>query len=131
TRRRRQAEQARTKQMPTSRVSDSQSSSLSWQLSTLWRTALPLRVRTATNATRDRPNCQLMPRAGANGRMTVPGDETRSVRSLAIILIVHLAVIVLWQVLVDVFHVPKFILPSPLAALATLGSAKYAWLSNL
>src|SRR5437588_3788119 len=55
----------------------------------------------------------------------------RSVRSFAIILIVHLAVIVLWQVLVDTFQVPKFILPSPLATLATLTSAKYAWLSNL
>ncbi len=58
-------------------------------------------------------------------------DGTRSARSLAIILIVHLAVLVLWQVLVDAFHVPKFILPSPLAAAATLGSAKYAWASNL
>src|SRR6266550_2224522 len=55
----------------------------------------------------------------------------RSARSLAIILIVHLAVIVLWQVLVDAFHVPKFVLPSPLATVATLASAKYAWLSNL
>ena len=55
----------------------------------------------------------------------------RSIRSLAIILVVHLAVIVLWQVAVDAFHVPKFILPSPLATLATLTSAKYAWLSNL
>ena len=55
----------------------------------------------------------------------------RPARSFAIILIVHLAVIVLWQVLVDAFHVPKFILPSPLATLATLTSAKYAWLSNL
>ena len=33
-------------------------------------------------------------------------DGMRSVRSFAIILIVHLAVIVLWQVLVDAFHVP-------------------------
>src|SRR6202167_1540526 len=55
----------------------------------------------------------------------------RSGGSLAVILIVHLAVIVLWQVLVDAFHVPKFILPSPLATLATLASAKYAWASNL
>src|SRR5476649_1640165 len=54
-----------------------------------------------------------------------------SARSLAIILIVHVAVIVLWQVLVDAFHVPKFVLPSPLATVATLTSAKYAWLSNL
>src|SRR5258708_17240334 len=55
----------------------------------------------------------------------------RSAKTFAIILIVHLAVIVLWQVLVDAFAVPKFILPSPLAALSTLTSAKYAWLSNL
>lgn len=55
----------------------------------------------------------------------------RSARSIAIILIVHLAVIVLWQVLVDAFHVPTFILPSPLATLATLSSAKYAWVSNV
>src|SRR5436190_1368844 len=43
-------------------------------------------------------------------------DAGRSAKTLAIILIVHLAVIVLWQVLVDAFAVPKFILPSPLAA---------------
>ena len=59
------------------------------------------------------------------------GDTARSARTLAIILIVHLAVIVLWQVLVDAFHVPKFILPSPLATLATLTHANYAWASNL
>ena len=34
-----------------------------------------------------------------------------SARSFAIILVVHLAVIVLWQVLVDAFQVPKFIMP--------------------
>ncbi len=61
----------------------------------------------------------------------MPGDGTRSAQSIAIILMVHVAVLVLWQVSVDAFHVPKFILPSPLAAAATLGSAKYAWLSNL
>ena len=47
--------------------------------------------------------------------MRCSATEVRSARSLAIILIVHLAVIVLWQVLVDAFQVPKFILPSPLA----------------
>jgi NitT/TauT family transport system permease protein len=55
----------------------------------------------------------------------------RSTRTIAIILIVHLAVIVLWQVVVYAFHIPKFILPSPLATLATLGGVKYAWLPNL
>ena len=58
-------------------------------------------------------------------------DAKRSAQSLAIVLTVHLAVLVLWQVLVDAFHVPKFILPSPLATLATLAHANYAWASNL
>jgi NitT/TauT family transport system permease protein len=62
---------------------------------------------------------------------TVFSGDGRSIRSAAVILTVHLAVIVLWQVLVDAFQVPKFILPSPLAALATLGHAQYAWGSNL
>jgi len=61
----------------------------------------------------------------------LPASGSRSAGSIAIILVVHLAVLVLWQVLVDAFHVPKFILPSPLAALATLASANYAWGSNL
>jgi len=59
------------------------------------------------------------------------GGGERSARSFAVILIVHLTVIVLWQVLVDAFHVPKFILPSPLAALATLSHPNYAWAANL
>ena len=59
------------------------------------------------------------------------GEGGRPARSLAIILIVHLAVIILWQILVDAFQVPKFILPSPLATLQTLASAKYAWPSNV
>ena len=58
-------------------------------------------------------------------------DGGGSARSLAVILMVHLAVIVVWQLLVDAFHVPAFILPSPLATLATLSSAKYAWVSNI
>ena len=58
------------------------------------------------------------------------GDGASPARSFAIILIVHLAVLVLWQVLVDAFHVPKFILPSPLATVKTLGIANYAWGAN-
>ncbi|MBV9532660.1 MAG: ABC transporter permease [Bradyrhizobium sp.] len=55
----------------------------------------------------------------------------RSARAVAIILVVHLAVVVLWQVLVDGFQIPKFILPSPLATLKTLSHPGYAWASNL
>ncbi|MCG6205535.1 ABC transporter permease [Rhodopseudomonas sp. HC1] len=60
--------------------------------------------------------------------MTEAGRQ--SVRSAAIIVLVHAAVIVLWQVLVDVFQVPKFVLPSPLDTIRTLGSSQYAWFSN-
>jgi len=59
------------------------------------------------------------------------GERGKSARSFAIILIVHLAVILFWQLAVDAFHVPKFILPSPLAALSTLAHPNYAWTSNL
>ena len=59
------------------------------------------------------------------------GDGKRSVRAFAVILGVHLAVVALWQVLVDVLHVPKFILPSPLAAIETLFHPNYAWPSNV
>ena len=79
----------------------------------------------------DRDRLNLARQAGPPQETTLFTDGIRPARSFAIILIVHLAVIVLWQVLVDAFQVPKFILPSPLATLATLGSAKYAWLSNL
>jgi NitT/TauT family transport system permease protein len=53
-----------------------------------------------------------------------------SARPAAIVLMVHVAVVVLWQLAVDGFKVPAFVLPSPTATLATLGSAKYAWLAN-
>jgi NitT/TauT family transport system permease protein len=70
------------------------------------------------------------------GHGTVPRESVvseqgqRSARSIAIIVLVHAAVIVLWQISVELFQVPKFILPSPIATVATLGSAQYAWLSN-
>ena len=53
-----------------------------------------------------------------------------SLRSFAVIVLVHLAVILLWQVLVDALRVPEFVLPSPVAVVMTLASGKYAWLSN-
>jgi len=61
----------------------------------------------------------------------VTGDGKQSAKALAIVLGVHLAVIALWQLLVDALHVPKFILPSPLAALETLLHPNYAWPSNV
>jgi NitT/TauT family transport system permease protein len=52
-------------------------------------------------------------------------------KSFAVIVFVHLAVILLWEVLVDAFQVPKFVLPSPSATLATLGSSTYSWPMNV
>jgi NitT/TauT family transport system permease protein len=49
---------------------------------------------------------------------------------LVVVISVHLAVVVFWQLSVDLFHVPGFILPSPLAALKTLASPSYAWPAN-
>jgi NitT/TauT family transport system permease protein len=48
----------------------------------------------------------------------------------AVVVAVHLAVLVIWQLSVDWFRVPAFILPSPLRALKTLGSSSYAWPTN-
>lgn len=69
-------------------------------------------------------------RAERHKERAVSSDGMRTARSLAVIVIVHLAVIVLWQVLVDAFQVPKFVLPSPLAVIKTLGQSNYSWLSN-
>jgi NitT/TauT family transport system permease protein len=48
----------------------------------------------------------------------------------AAIVVVHAALVVLWQIAVDAFEIKPFILPAPLAMLATLGKANYAWPSN-
>lgn len=43
---------------------------------------------------------------------------------------VHLAAVVLWELVVRVFAVQSFILPAPSAVLATLANENYAWLHN-
>ena len=45
----------------------------------------------------------------------------------AIVVLVHLLVLVVWQLAVQLLRVPVFILPSPLQTLATLASPNYAW----
>ncbi len=51
-------------------------------------------------------------------------------RRYAVIVAVHVAVILLWQLAVDLIGIRSFILPSPLAMLRTLPLASYAWGSN-
>jgi len=43
---------------------------------------------------------------------------------------VHVACVVLWEVVVRVFSIQSFILPAPSKVLATLGNPSYHWLSN-
>src|SRR3546814_18089993 len=47
-----------------------------------------------------------------------------------IIVAIHLAGLALWQVLVVAFDVPTFVLPSPLATIATLAGPESGWASN-
>ncbi|MHB2263782.1 ABC transporter permease [Aliihoeflea sp. PC F10.4] len=42
----------------------------------------------------------------------------------------HVAAFALWEILVRVLEVPRFILPAPSQILATLGSARYDWVGN-
>jgi NitT/TauT family transport system permease protein len=74
-----------------------------------------------------RRDCQ---RRAWTGECIVSNGSGQPVRSFAVVVAVHLAAILLWQVLVEGLQVPKFILPSPVATASTLASAKYAWASN-
>ena len=47
-----------------------------------------------------------------------------------IVIGVHLAAFVLWEVLVHALEVPRFILPPPTEIIATLTGDHYAWVSN-
>jgi NitT/TauT family transport system permease protein len=51
-------------------------------------------------------------------------------RRYAVIVAVHVALILFWQLAVDLFGIRSFILPSPLAMLRTLAQPNYAWGSN-
>lgn len=60
-----------------------------------------------------------------------PADRKEAAwRRYAVIVAVHAALILLWQLVVDLFGIRSFILPSPLATLRTLAGANYAWASN-
>jgi NitT/TauT family transport system permease protein len=73
------------------------------------------------------------PETGAGALTATPALQTGSTFAAraAVVVAVHLAVVAVWQGAIDLFHVPAFILPSPLATLATLGSPTYAWPSNI
>lgn len=48
----------------------------------------------------------------------------------AVVIAVHVALLLLWELAVDAFAIRPFILPSPLAMLRTLAHANYRWADN-
>ena len=65
---------------------------------------------------------------GAPG--TVPERRAAAWRRYGVIIAVHAALILVWQLAVDFFGIRAFILPSPLAMLRTLAVPNYAWANN-
>ncbi len=65
-----------------------------------------------------------------SGRLAWVMPSADGVRRFAIALLAHLLVIVLWYVIVEYGHVPRFVMPTPLATLQSLGGENSHWLSN-
>ena len=59
--------------------------------------------------------------------MTTSGE---TVRRYGLAILAHAAVIVAWWAFVTFGHVPPFVLPSPVATVATLGGQNYSWVAN-
>jgi NitT/TauT family transport system permease protein len=53
-----------------------------------------------------------------------------TVRRYGLAILAHLALIVVWYLVVTYRHVPAFIMPSPFATVATLGGTNYDWIGN-
>ena len=56
--------------------------------------------------------------------------RVRKFRDYATVIGVHLALIVVWQLAIDLGGIRSFILPSPLAMLRTLARPEYHWVAN-
>ena len=71
--------------------------------------------------------------AGADHAQTSAREKARRaalLRRAGLVVAVHLLLVLIWQASVDLFAIPAYILPSPLATLRTLGAPTYAWGSN-
>lgn len=51
-------------------------------------------------------------------------------RSRLVAIMSHVAALVAWELAVNIFDVPRFILPAPSEVITTLGSGRYDWLGN-
>ena len=52
------------------------------------------------------------------------------IRRYSFAIVSHLALIAIWYLVVVNAHIPSFIMPTPVATVATLGGANYGWISN-
>jgi NitT/TauT family transport system permease protein len=59
----------------------------------------------------------------------VGGNDSLNRYSLAVIS--HLLLVVAWYLFVELGHVPKFVLPSPLATVQALAIPNYRWIENV
>src|SRR5689334_23218099 len=57
-----------------------------------------------------------------------PGGET--LRRFALAVLAHAVVIAIWYIVVEYGRVPHYIMPTPVAAVQSLGSATNHWLAN-
>ena len=56
-------------------------------------------------------------------------DISKQVRRFGLILLVHLGVVVIWQLWVSMGEIPDYVMPSPGATLLSLGE-DYGWIRN-
>ena len=56
-------------------------------------------------------------------------DIYKQARRYGLILLIHLAVVVIWQLWVTMSNIPDYVMPSPVATLLSLGE-EYGWLHN-
>jgi NitT/TauT family transport system permease protein len=69
--------------------------------------------------------------------MTVQPSDTSdrkisadAVRRYALAILAHVALVAAWYIFVAYGHVPSFVMPSPIATIATLGGKNYGWIDN-
>jgi NitT/TauT family transport system permease protein len=53
-----------------------------------------------------------------------------TVRRYVLAILAHVALIAAWYIFVAYGHVPSFVMPSPVATIATLGGKNYSWIDN-
>jgi NitT/TauT family transport system permease protein len=53
-----------------------------------------------------------------------------ALRRAVLAIVAHVALILAWYAFVTYGHVPSFIMPTPLATIATLGGTNYNWIGN-